>query len=280
MVDALTADEVHARAVLEREHPPSVALLLVDPGGTVKRLADERRGHRDGSAKTPFDYAMAVKGPGSWPPREGQDPAEVVTVHHGGDALMLLAVAPADVVLLDVEMPSVDGVTALRRIRAVYPQAGRRGHGRRGRRGGAVSGSHGWTPGEGYQRGSGGDLPSGPLGERCGRAARLARTGGTSAHRGARRGPRPGIETETASGYLMAGVEGIVAAHYCKVISEKTRDALCPAARHGAAHIPVGALRIQLHCEGAAGSRAKRTGDASRDRGARRSRACRLSRRP
>jgi DNA invertase Pin-like site-specific DNA recombinase len=34
------------------------------------------------------------------------------------------------------------------------------------------------------------------------------------------------IETETASGYLMAGVEGIVAAHYRKVISEKTRDAL------------------------------------------------------
>jgi site-specific DNA recombinase len=34
------------------------------------------------------------------------------------------------------------------------------------------------------------------------------------------------VETESASGYLMAGVEGIVAAHYRKVISEKTRHAL------------------------------------------------------
>lgn len=34
------------------------------------------------------------------------------------------------------------------------------------------------------------------------------------------------IETQSASGYLMAGVEGVVAAHYRKVISEKTRDAL------------------------------------------------------
>jgi DNA invertase Pin-like site-specific DNA recombinase len=34
------------------------------------------------------------------------------------------------------------------------------------------------------------------------------------------------IETQSASGYLMAGIEGVVAAHYRKVISEKTRDAL------------------------------------------------------
>jgi site-specific DNA recombinase len=34
------------------------------------------------------------------------------------------------------------------------------------------------------------------------------------------------IETQTASGYLVAGVEGIVAAHYRKLVSEKTRDAL------------------------------------------------------
>lgn len=34
------------------------------------------------------------------------------------------------------------------------------------------------------------------------------------------------VETESASGYLMAGIEGIVAAHYRKVISEKTRHAL------------------------------------------------------
>ncbi len=34
------------------------------------------------------------------------------------------------------------------------------------------------------------------------------------------------VETRSASGYLTAGIEGIVAAHYRKVISEKTRDAL------------------------------------------------------
>jgi site-specific DNA recombinase len=34
------------------------------------------------------------------------------------------------------------------------------------------------------------------------------------------------VEAESASGYLMAGIEGIVAAHYRKVISEKTRHAL------------------------------------------------------
>jgi site-specific DNA recombinase len=34
------------------------------------------------------------------------------------------------------------------------------------------------------------------------------------------------IETQSASGYLVAGIEGVVAAHYRKVISEKTRHAL------------------------------------------------------
>src|SRR5260370_1390324 len=49
---------------------------------------------------------------------------------------------------------------------------------------------------------------------------------------GARRGielhvvGRGRIEAQSASGYLMAGIEGVVAAHYRKVISEKTRDAL------------------------------------------------------
>lgn len=46
---------------------------------------------------------------------------EVTTARNGGDALMLLAVAPADVVLLDIAMPQVDGVTALRRIRVDHP---------------------------------------------------------------------------------------------------------------------------------------------------------------
>lgn len=47
---------------------------------------------------------------------------EVITARNGGDALMLLAVAPADVVLLDITMPKVDGVTALRRIRVDHPK--------------------------------------------------------------------------------------------------------------------------------------------------------------
>jgi site-specific DNA recombinase len=34
------------------------------------------------------------------------------------------------------------------------------------------------------------------------------------------------IEAQSSSGYLVAGVEGIVAAHYRKLVSEKTRDAL------------------------------------------------------
>lgn len=34
------------------------------------------------------------------------------------------------------------------------------------------------------------------------------------------------VEVESASGFLMAGVEGLMAEHYRRVISEKTRDAL------------------------------------------------------
>src|SRR5215470_13925552 len=34
------------------------------------------------------------------------------------------------------------------------------------------------------------------------------------------------VEAQSASGYLMAGIEGVLAAHYRKVISEKTRSAL------------------------------------------------------
>src|SRR5215472_31167 len=34
------------------------------------------------------------------------------------------------------------------------------------------------------------------------------------------------VEAQSASGYLLAGIEGVVAAHYRKVISEKTRSAL------------------------------------------------------
>jgi DNA invertase Pin-like site-specific DNA recombinase len=34
------------------------------------------------------------------------------------------------------------------------------------------------------------------------------------------------VEVDTAGGFLMAGVEGLMAEHYRRVISEKTRDAL------------------------------------------------------
>jgi DNA-binding NtrC family response regulator len=46
---------------------------------------------------------------------------EVVTVENGGDALMLLEASAVDVVLLDVGMPGLDGMSALRRIREVHP---------------------------------------------------------------------------------------------------------------------------------------------------------------
>jgi CheY-like chemotaxis protein len=46
---------------------------------------------------------------------------QVVTAQNGGEALMLLEASPVDVVLLDVAMPGVDGMSALRRIREVHP---------------------------------------------------------------------------------------------------------------------------------------------------------------
>ncbi len=46
---------------------------------------------------------------------------EIVTAQNGADALLLLESSPIDVVLLDVGMPGVDGMSALRRIRAVHP---------------------------------------------------------------------------------------------------------------------------------------------------------------
>jgi DNA-binding response OmpR family regulator len=46
---------------------------------------------------------------------------EVVTAQNGGDAVMLLEASAIDVVLLDVGMPGVDGMSALRRIRAAHP---------------------------------------------------------------------------------------------------------------------------------------------------------------
>jgi DNA invertase Pin-like site-specific DNA recombinase len=41
------------------------------------------------------------------------------------------------------------------------------------------------------------------------------------------------IETETASGFLMTGVEGLMAEHYRRLIGEKTRDALARLRQQG-----------------------------------------------
>src|SRR5687768_7216369 len=47
---------------------------------------------------------------------------EVATAQNGGDAMMTLATSTFDVVLLDVRMPRVDGIAALRHIRTLHPE--------------------------------------------------------------------------------------------------------------------------------------------------------------
>src|SRR3989442_3703444 len=46
VVEAIAADEAHARTILVRDDAPPVDLFLVDPALAVERLADVRRGHR------------------------------------------------------------------------------------------------------------------------------------------------------------------------------------------------------------------------------------------
>ncbi len=46
---------------------------------------------------------------------------EVVGTHGATDAFTMMEVSPPDVVLLDIAMPLVDGVTVLRRMRALHP---------------------------------------------------------------------------------------------------------------------------------------------------------------
>lgn len=47
---------------------------------------------------------------------------EVLSAHSARDAFMVMEASPPDVILLDITMPHVDGVTALRRIRATNPE--------------------------------------------------------------------------------------------------------------------------------------------------------------
>jgi len=47
---------------------------------------------------------------------------DVATARNGGDAMMILATSAFDVVLLDVRMPRVDGIAALRHIRTLHPE--------------------------------------------------------------------------------------------------------------------------------------------------------------
>ena len=46
---------------------------------------------------------------------------EVVATHSATEAFRMMEASLPDVVLLDISMPLVDGVTVLRRLRALYP---------------------------------------------------------------------------------------------------------------------------------------------------------------
>ena len=46
---------------------------------------------------------------------------EVVGAHSAADAFTMMEVSPPDVLLLDIALPLVDGMTVLRRVRALYP---------------------------------------------------------------------------------------------------------------------------------------------------------------
>ena len=46
---------------------------------------------------------------------------EVMGAHGAADAFTMMEVSPPDVLLLDIALPLVDGMTVLRRVRALYP---------------------------------------------------------------------------------------------------------------------------------------------------------------
>jgi DNA-binding response OmpR family regulator len=47
---------------------------------------------------------------------------EMAATHSGAQAFAMMAASPPDVLLLDINLPVVDGVTVLRRVRTLYPQ--------------------------------------------------------------------------------------------------------------------------------------------------------------
>lgn len=48
---------------------------------------------------------------------------EVKTAHHGVEALKVLETFPADIILLDIMMPEMDGLDTLKEVKKTHPNA-------------------------------------------------------------------------------------------------------------------------------------------------------------